>query len=90
MPDIFPELPRVSFKFSLDVATVYAIEMALHAHKIEMRVEEQYFNEELLEEWREALSLPHLFWHLRAFACGRGNLNVKVKRLGEHIILPLL
>jgi hypothetical protein len=90
MPDVFPELPKVSFKFSLDVATVYAIEMALHAHKIEMRTEKQYFSEELLEEWREALSLPNLFWHLRAFMCGRGNFNVKVKRLGEHIILPLL
>jgi hypothetical protein len=39
MPDVFPELPKVSFKFSLDVATVYAIEMALHAHEIEMRQE---------------------------------------------------
>jgi hypothetical protein len=90
MPDVFSELPKVSFKFSLDVATVYAIEMALHAHKIKMRVEKQYFSEELLEEWRKALSLPNLFWHLRAFMCGRGNFNVKVKRLGEHIILPLL
>jgi len=90
MPDVFPELPKVSFKFSLDVATVYAIEMALHAHEIKMRVEKQYFSEELLEEWREALSLPNLFWHLRAFTCRRGNFNVKVKRLGEHIILPLL
>jgi hypothetical protein len=50
MPDVFQELPNVSFKFSLDVATVYAIEMALHAHKIKMRAGRQYFSEELLEE----------------------------------------
>ena len=84
--------PKVSFKFSLNVATVYAIEMALNAHKIKMRIQKQslLFNEEFLEEWREELSLPNLFWHLRAFMCGRGNLNAKTKRLGEHIILPLL
>ncbi|RSN71481.1 MAG: hypothetical protein DSO07_07185 [Thermoproteota archaeon] len=85
MSGVFPELPKVSFKFSLDIATVYAIEMALHTHKIKMRVEKQPFSEELLEEWREALSLPNLFWHLRAFMCGRG-ISMSKLRDWENIL----
>ena len=85
-------LPNVSFKFSFDVATVYAVEMALNAHKIKMRMKRESlpFSREFLEEWQEELSLPNILWHLRVFMCGKGGLNAKVKRLGEHIILPLL
>lgn len=84
--------PAVSFHFSLDVATIYALEMALEAHKIKMKIRKQpiLFNEEFLEECREELSPADLFWHLRASMAGKGSTKTKVRHWAEHIIHPLL
>lgn len=86
------EIPKVSFHFSLDMATTYALEMALEAHLIKMKIHKQpvFFSEEFLKECREEFSLADLFWHLRASMTREKTLKTKVKRWAEYTVHPIM
>lgn len=85
-------IPKVSFHFSLDMAATYALEIALEAHGIKMKIRRQpvSFSKELLEECRAEFSLSDLLWHLRASMSVNASLKAKVKHWAEDTVYPII
>lgn len=83
--------PKVTFHFSLEVGAIYALEMALQAHgvKVEVRNLPKVFDDELLQEFCNELSLTGFFWHVRGLTSA-ANLKAGLERWVKCELYPLL
>ena len=85
-------IPRLSFELSHEVAAIYAIEMSMEAHPVEVKVRYpiQVFDPELLEKCREELSITSFLWHLKPLIAITRDIRDALRIHCENEIVPLL
>ena len=85
-------IPRISFELSLNVAAIYAIEMLMEMHPVEVKVKSsaEIFDSRLLKKRREELSISSFLWHLKPFIAITQDVRKALTLYFENEIAPLL